>query len=308
MDSKMRKLWSIESAQDAIKAAFFSRLILASSDPKNDWLHFSQIRAIISNSEGKIGDRTLSRALKRLLDMGQIKQRREGKYSFYCLVISKPDMTKAFARAESSSLETAGAIGGWGEATEGWALFGVPETIPLKFRSRFRTMCKLHQKELRETLLDLWDECTDSILKPARNKVPRSVFLAGERALIRLFDYQLLGMEGISNASRIWKLIENAAPGTLSASRKLLGLNPQVKTPLEEVIALTTARIANKDLREVRSEVEMELRRFLKEIQSALDAFKPIWEVLSPRQKERASQMLGAVSQMTASITSVVHP
>ncbi len=304
----MSRLWSIERAQDAIKAAFFSRLILASSDPENDWLRFGQIRTIISNSEGKIGDRTLSRALKRLLDMGQIRQRREGKYSFYCLVISKPDMTKAFARAESSSLETAGGIGGWGDVTEGWAVFGVPDMIPLKFRNRFRTMCKLHQEDLREALFDLWDECIDSILKSVRNKVSKPVFLAGEKAIIRLLDFQFLGIEGVSNSSRIWQLIENAAPGTLSAFTKSLGLNPSVKTPLEEVIALMTARITSKDVREVRPEVKLELSRFLKEIQSASDALKPIWEVLSPRQKERASRMLGAISQMTASITSVVHP
>ena len=168
MDSNRGKFWTIEKAQGAVKATFFSRSVLTPGGPEKVWLRFTQIRDAVSASEGKIGDRTLSRALKSLLNSRELNRRQEGRASLYALVIPKSAFVIALAHAEGAAVESAGAIGGWGDGSEGWAVFGVPKDVPHKYRGRLRRECLRHQTSLREVLDDVLSEYVDSVLRRPR--------------------------------------------------------------------------------------------------------------------------------------------
>jgi len=307
MDSRKTRYWTVERAQGAVKSAFFSRSILTPGDPEDFWLRFTEIRAAISLTEAKIGDRTLSRALRSLLAVGHLKKKTEGKFSFYGLVIQKPELVKAFARAEGAAIESAGTIGGWGDGTEGWAVFGVPPIVPRRFRSRVRSECLHHQDALREVLEDVWDEWIDGILKPARRRVPKAVYKTGERGILRLLEIQLQGIEGLAYSARLWQLVEQTVPGTLTSFRKSLFPNATSEVPIGEGISLLASKVTGQPIEEVRPEVEKALGLVQKQIQKAANSFKPLWDALTPKEQERAGTRLQAASAITANLTSVVH-
>lgn len=297
----------MERAEGAVKAAFFSRSVLTPGGPEKFWLRFTQIRDAVSADEGKIGDRTLSRTLKSLLSSGQLKKREEGKASLYGLVIPKPALVKAFAHAEGAGVEWAGTIGGWGDGSEGWAVFGVPEGVPRKYRSRLRKECLRHQASLREVLDEVLSEYVDAVLRPARKRVLPKVYKAGEKGLARLLEIQLLGIEGVAYSSRIWQLVERTVPGTLAAFRKTMfpGVSPEI--PVGEGIALVISKLGSVPIESVRPEVEIELGRLQKQVEEAAASVGPLWESLTHSEQERASRRLHTASTMTAALTSVVH-
>jgi len=303
----MARIWTIERAEGAVKAAFFSRSVLTPDGPEKVWLRFTQIRDAVSANEGKIGDRTLSRTLKSLLSSGQLTRREEGKAALYGLVIPKPALVKAFARAEGAAIESAGAIGGWGDGSEGWAVFGVPESVPHKYRGLLRAECLRHRASLRDVLDDVLSEYIDSVLRPARKRVSRNVYKAGAKGINDLLEIQLLGIEGVTYSSRIWQLVESTVPGTLNAFRKTVipGVTPEI--PLGEGVALVVSKIGGVPIEEVRQEVEKELGQVQKRVEAAAASFKPLWESLTHAEQERASRRLQAASTMTAALTSVVH-
>lgn len=307
MDSQKTRYWTIPKAQGAVKAAFFSRSIMTAGGPEDVWLRFTEIRDAVSATEAAIGDRTLSRALKALLAAGQLKRKVEGKSSLYGLVILKPDLVKAFARAEGAAVESAGSIGGWGDGTQGWAVFGVPPIVPRRFRSRMKEACYRHQETMREVLYDVWDEWADAVLKPARKRVSRSEYKAGERGLLKLFEIQLQGIEGLAYSSRLLRLVEQTVPGTVSSFQKSIFPNASAQIPIGEGLALIASKISGQPLEEVRPEVERGLDLAQKQAQRAAALFKPIWDTLTPKEQERAGRRLQVASLMTASLTSVVH-
>ena len=307
MDSKRGKFWTLEKAEGAVKAAFFSRSVLTPGGPEKVWLRFTQIRDAVSAGEGKIGDRTLSRALKSLLNSSQLKKRQEGRASLYGLVIPRSALVNAFARAEGAAVESAGAIGGWGDGSEGWAVFGVPEGVPRKYRGRLKTECLRHQTSLREVLRRCPSEYVNSVLRPARKRLPRKVYKAGEKGILNLLEIQLFGIEGVAYSSRMWQLVEKTVPGTLAAFRKTMLPNISPEIPVGEGIALVLSKLGGVPIEEVRQEVERELGRLQKRAEAAAASVKPLWEALTHAEQERASRRLQAASAMTATLTSVVH-
>ena len=171
LDRERGKFWTLERAQGAIKAAFFSRGLEAFGGGGALWLRFGELRIQVSKNEGPIGDRMLSRALRGLVANGHLLKKREGKASLYSLVISRSDRIKSFARAENAAIETAGTLGGWAEPEEGWSVYGVPEVIPRKYRAQIQKACLEHQAGLREILDSIWEDALASISKPARGRV-----------------------------------------------------------------------------------------------------------------------------------------
>ncbi|MGH9917407.1 MAG: hypothetical protein ACRD6W_00830 [Nitrososphaerales archaeon] len=270
-------------------------------------MRFTDIREAISLTEAKIGDRTLSRALRPLLAAGQLRRRAEGKFSYYGLVVQKADAVRAFARAEGAAIESAGTSGGWGDGAEGWAVFGVPPIVPHRFRSRFKRECLRHQGRLRAVLDEVWDEWIDAVLKPARRRVPKGIYVAGEKGILKLLEIQLQGIEGIAYSSRIWQLVEQTVPGTLASFQKSLFPNAASGVPIGEGISLLVSKVSGQPIEEVRTQVEDGLGLVQKRIQMAANAFKPLWDALTVKEQERAGRRLQSASAMTASLTSVVH-
>ena len=307
MDSEKTKYWTIAKAQGAVKASFFSRGFLVSKGVGEVWLRFTEIKQIIAATEGPVGDRTLSRALAGLVGQNRLKKKIEGKFSLYSLVIPWPERVRAFARAEAAAVEGAGSIGGMGDSTEGWAVYGIPDIIPKSYRRRFKKECFRHQEVLREVLYDIWEKCFDAILKPVRKRVSRKIFRDGEKALEYVMEFQMVGSSGLGYAARFWGVVEGTIPGAQRAFQLGAGLTFAPEATFPERVSAIVSWTASRPIEEVRSEVNKEFARLQNRIQKAGLSFKVLWDNLTPREKARAERILQAATVMTACLTSVVH-
>ncbi len=307
MDSEKSRYWTIPKAQAAIRATFFSRGLALHGEEEEVWLRFSEIRRVIGTTESPIGDRTLSRALSGLVEAGGLRKKAEGKFSLYALVIQLPERIKAFAQSDAKSIEAAGSVGMRGDSSEGWAVYGVPEALPKKYRARFRKAGLAHQGILRRILEDVWEEATVAVLRPARRRVSRKTYREGERALTVLGEFQVVGSMGLGYGTRVWGVLEGAVPGAMRSFQQGMGLTSLSEASLPEIISKLVSQIASRPIEDVRPQVDLQLKRFLRKIEKADAAFKPIWGALTPREKERAGRRLQAARILTASLTSVVH-
>jgi Flp pilus assembly CpaF family ATPase len=86
-----------------------------------------------------------------------------------------------------------------------------------------------------------------------------------------------------------------------------MGLTNPSEATLPETISKLVSQIAGRPIEDVSPHVDLELARFEKRLKKADAAFKPLWEVLTRREKERAARRLQAARILTASLTSVVH-
>lgn len=303
----MKRFWTVEKAQDAIRAAFFSRSIFSAEGPESVWLRFKEIRQAIGQDQGEIGDRTLSRALGSLVKVGRLRRRREGKASLYSLVLKRPELASALAKAEAGAVEFAGGLGGWGDSTEGWAIFGVSEIVPRRYRQGLRKECLRHQSALRDFLSDIWEEASGALVGPSKKRLEPKIWRKATDALHKLLKMQLEGIEGLAYSARVWKLVETAAPGTLAAYQKALAPSGVSEIPLGEGLALVASKIGGRPVDDIRPEVERELAKLHARGQRLASAINPLWEVLTPKERERAGRRLQAASTMAANLTSVVH-
>jgi hypothetical protein len=307
MDSQKTRYWTIPKAQVAVKASFFLKEMTSPGVGPDVWLRFTQIREIISRAEGTIGDRTLSRALAGLVASGNLKKKAEGKYSLYSLVRRRADEVKAFARAEAAAIEGGGALGGWGDSSEGWAVFGIPEVIPGRYRSELRKECLRHREELRIVLDEVWDDAVEAILRPSRGRVSRRAFKGGEKGFENLLELEVLGSLGLGYGARFWGIAEGFVPKAPQAFQRTLGLSFAPEATVQERISVFFSKLAGKPVEEIRPAVEKEFARLEKRIRLAAAAAQPLWDSLSLKEKELAGRRLQAASAMTAALTSVVH-
>lgn len=197
MDSERSRFWTIEKAQGAVKASFFSRIIVPRKGDEDLQLRFTQIQQLVSRTEGQIGDRTLSRALAGLVQSGVLQKKVEGKFSLYSLgPTNRSVRVKAFAHAEGAAIDSAGAIGGVGDVARGWGVYGVPDIFSRRLRGRLRKECLRHQESLGRVFDDVWDETIDSILRPVKGRVSGKAFKQGGKAIEELLELQTIGSLG----------------------------------------------------------------------------------------------------------------
>jgi hypothetical protein len=307
MDSQKSRYWTIPKAQAAVRATFFSRGLAPRGDAEDVWLRFSEIQRIIATTESPIGDRTLSRALAGLVEAGGLRKKTDGKFSLYGLVIRLPERIRAYSQAEAKAIEAAGTVGMTGDSSEGWAVYGVPEILPKKYRARFRKAGLAHQATLRKILEDVWDEAALAVLRPARGRVPRKVFRDGEKAITVLEEFNVLGSMGLGYGARFWGMTEGAVPGALRAFQTGMGVATSSEASLPELVSKLVSQIADRPIEDVRPDVNLEIERYQKKFERADKGFKPLWEALTSREKGGASRKLQAARILTASLTSVVH-
>jgi len=307
MDSEKSRYWTIPKAQASVRATFFSRGLAPNGEEEEVWLRFSEIQRFIGITESPIGDRTLSRALAGLVETGGLRKKTEGKFSLYALVIQLPERIKAFVQSEAKAIEAAGDVRMRWDSSEGWAVYGVPEILPKKYRARFRRAGLAHQAALRRILEDAWDEAALAVIQPARGRVPRKALRDGEKAITFLEEINVLGSLGLGYGTRFWGMTEGAVPGALRAFQRGMGLTNPSEATLPETISKLVSQIAGRPIEDVSPHVDLELARFEKRLKKADAAFKPLWEVLTRREKERAARRLQAARILTASLTSVVH-
>jgi len=307
MDSQKTRYWTIPKAQEAIKASFFLKEMTSPGEGVELWLRFTQIRDIISQAEGAISDRTLSRALSGLVGSDNLRKRSQGKYSLYSLVRARADEVKAFARAEAAAIESGGALGGVGNSSEGWAVFGIPESMPRRYRRAFRKECLRHRDQLRDVLDEVWGDAVDAILRPSRSRVSHRVFKAGEKGVEDLLELQVLGSIFLGYGARFWGIAEAFVPKAPQAFQRALGLTFAPEATVQERMSVLLSKLAGKPVDEIRPVVDEEFSKIGRKIRSAAAATQPLWESLTPKERERAGRRLQAAGAMTAALASVVH-
>ena len=307
MESKKSRYWTIPKAQEAIKSTFFLKEMTSPTEESDGWLRFTQIRALISQTQGKIGDRTLSRALSALVAGGNLRKKTDGKYSLYSLVRKHADEVVAFANAEAAAIQGSGKLGGWGDSREGWSVFGIPESVPRRYRVQFKKECLEHQDKLRRLLEEIWEDAVEAVLGPSKGRVAPKVFRAGEKAIDDLLELQVLGSLILGYGVRFWGIAEGFVPNAPMAFQKGLGLTFAPEASVEERMSVFFSRLAGKPVEEIRPTVDKEFARVEKKLRMAAAATQPLWDSLTPKERERAGRRLQAASAMTASLTSVVH-
>lgn len=308
MDSKRTRYWTIEKAQGAVKAAFFSRWLSQPGPEAEARLRFTEIKQLISNSDGSIGDRTLSRALSGMAKAGQLR-REDGanRRSPYTLIITRADRVSAFAHAEGSAIEGAGKVGGLGDSSEGWAVFGVPDILSRTYRRKFKAACLAHREELGGILDEVWGDCADAVLKPARQRVSKADYRRGEKALGQLAELCAVGALGLGYAVRFWTIVERSAPGSGRIFQQEVGVPAGPEASLTDALSAVLAHFAGRPVDEIQTAVQAEYAKLTEKLEQDGAAVQVLWETLKPREKARAGARLQAAAVLTAALTSVVH-
>lgn len=303
MESEEGKRWTLERAEGAVKAALFYRetATLHSSEPAR--LRFSEIREIVGKREGLISDKTLTAALDALVGKGQIKRDRQGSATFYTLGIPDEEKIRSQARMDANAIERAVQLGGYSQVQEGWAVYGVAPGLPKRVGDKLREEALRHQARLRAILDDLWGEALDAILLPSKKRLKGSVHREGRRALQELVRAHAVGSMSIAYGVRFWQVVEGTVPGAAQAFREGLGVTWAPETPLPQRMSAVISKLADIPLEEIQPEMDKMMTR----IPKLGLAVKPLWESLTPREKERAGRRWGLATAMAMNLTSVVH-
>lgn len=304
MDSS--KGWTLQRAQGAIEAAFLFRESLEPAAPDGfrlAQLRFTEIRDIINSRERKIGDRTLARAIDNLLKRGELIRETEGKTILYSLAYPEAGWIRAYARMDSASIERSGELGGVYNVTEGWAVYGIPGHLSREADKMLVGEVRRHKKELDHIVVIEWDKFVDSILTPAKKRLSSEVVDRGRDALSSLTTVNIREALDLAFAIRLWKAIEMGIPTPGSGSKGVM-YDWIASSPFSERIPIAFAKIGGavatkKDQAELEKRLDRARRLGL--------AIKPLWDVLTPKEQEKASEGWLCATTMTARMTSVIH-
>lgn len=302
-DSGRAKFWTLERAQGAVKAAFFAKEVLSEDSDTEPELRFSELQAFILANERPIGDRTLSRALSALIAKGHLRKIGARRSTVYRLESPREERVKAIARSDSSWLERSAQIGGIGDGERGFAFYGIPDVLREQYRPRLQRAALRHQTAIREILFDAWGECINAIVKPTRTRLPKAVWVKGRRAVERNTKLLIVGGLGEGAASRLWQTLEGTVPGALQTYQRTLGLSFGPETPMNDRLAIAFAKITGVQRGDIQPHIDRALKRALADGERS----QPLWEALTPRERERAGTRAAAAMAMTTFLTSVVH-
>ncbi len=128
--------WSMPEAESAIKASFFSKI---AEGVVPDSLRFSEIRGIIRESR-PISDRTLSRALRQLVDRGELRQAADKSYE-RAVKWERKDRIDVVVAADKLSIDAGASVGSIADQAAGWTIYGIPFGKPRQLRPKTPSRC-----------------------------------------------------------------------------------------------------------------------------------------------------------------------
>lgn len=201
--------WSMVDAENAIKASFFSRMAEGVVPEK---LRFSDIRSIIRDSR-PISDRTLSKALRQLVDKGELRKAPNGSYE-RAVKWERKDRIEVAVAADKLSIDAGASVGSISDQRAGWTIYGIPFGKPRGLRPRLRLAAIRFQEEVDSILGEAAEGVTDSALAKARKRG----LSAGDsrnfkRILLEAFDYwESLRVEHLDSYAWLF-VMEKVAPG-----------------------------------------------------------------------------------------------
>ena len=202
--------WSMQEAENAVKAAFFSNLH-EGSVPES--LRYTQLRRRIT--EGRtISDRTLARALKILQEKSQLRKVEDGGYQL-SPQFERKDREDVIVASDRMSIDAGLALGVVGSQDEGWSFYGVPLGKPRELRPQLRQAAIRFQEEVDGILREQADLIVERTLGRARRRgLPSKQAKGIRRILMDIFEFlESLRVEHLDSFSWVF-VMEKIAPGS----------------------------------------------------------------------------------------------
>jgi len=196
-------------AESAIKASFFSKI---AEGVVPDSLRFSEIRGIIRESR-PISDRTLSRALRQLVDRGELRQAADKSYE-RAVKWERKDRIDVVVAADKLSIDAGASVGSIADQAAGWTIYGIPFGKPRQLRPKLRLAAIRFQDEVDAILREEAERIASSTLARGRKRGLSSMeFKNIKRILLEAFEYwESLRVEHLDSFAWLF-IMEKIAPG-----------------------------------------------------------------------------------------------
>jgi hypothetical protein len=306
MESNRKKVWTIPRLQGAIKAAFLARAVQERKEEFEIELRYRDLKSLLSVTEGAVSDRSLSRALAGLVASGHLKKQGTGKKTRYRIFIPRPDRIGAYAKSDGTSIAVGAKIGAVGRIDEGWAFYGVPESLANRLRPVLRQEANLFRDRVSDALDDFAGHVIHKIIVQARGRLPRRAIRAGEEGLWQVLQQSTLLAMLSFGGSRFWDWIDQTHPGALQFVRKNLGLE-QVGTAghpgsVDDLVRVWTLLTGIPEAK-LRLGIERETKAFGRHVEAA----NRLLQALPPSKREKAAKELGDLSPLGGALSAVVH-
>lgn len=203
--------WAIEDAENAVKGSFFVKL---HEGVAHESLRYAEIRTAIGEKR-EISDKTLSRALARLVERGELRKRDDGAYE-PVFNVERKDTLQIIAAADRLSIEAGAVVGMIGDQERGWTVYGIPKGKPHELRPKLRRAVIGLQEEIDHILRREATSIADKALRKARARGLSARDAASiRRILAGVFEFwETLRFEHLGAFA--WALImDRMAPGVL---------------------------------------------------------------------------------------------
>ena len=286
---------------NAVRASFFAKL---HEGVAHESLRYAEIRTAIREKR-PISDRTLSKALARLVADGKVRRRSDGAYELV-IKFERADTAAVLVAADKMSIDAGATIGIVGSQDQGWTVYGIPRGKPPGLRSRLRRAIDDFQGEVDYILRAAADAVVGKTLKKARSRrLGTRDATRIRRILMQVFDFwETLRFEHLGSFA--WAVVmERLAPGVLPQIMEKLvrppvgieedlkaGLSPHksmAKRPQEWVPYLS--RLYSQDTDSVRKAWP----RFLAEAEEGAAAIELLRGHLTKREWQRFGQRWSSI-------------
>lgn len=269
-------------------------------------LRYRDLKSVLSVTEGAVSDRTLSRALAGLVKSGHLKKQGTRKQTRYRVFIPRPDLIAAYAKSDGTSIAVGAQIGAVGRLDEGWAFYGVPESLANKLRPILRREANAFRQRLSGVLDEFAEKAIHKIVLQARGRLPRVEIRAGEEGLWKILQQSTILAMLTFGGNRFWDWIEQTHPGALRLVRKSFGIDPGTpprnEVQVDDLVRVWTILTGIPEAT-LRLGIETETRAFERHVKAA----NRLLQALPPSRRARAVKELGDLSPLGGALSGVVH-
>lgn len=306
VESARGRIWSPSRLQNAIKAAFFARAVELGKAESLILLRYSDIKRIIGAGEAPVGDKSLSRALRDLTTKGYLTRREAGREVYYRLKIPRADRVAAFAKSDSTGIQSAAQLGGVGDLTEGWAFYGIPDLARARLKVPFRRAALMFQQEIREAMDHVIERVLSKAFQRARSRLTPRELRQVDRALRHILELQLTGATALIRGELGWRNLETIIPGSLAAWKRKLGIPSEVPPIAEgwtDAHSESLAKALGVPPSEVKDLVLVEQRK----LERAGPLVVKFFRAQGKREAQKLARELDAIVTSAIALTSVVR-
>jgi DNA-binding MarR family transcriptional regulator len=293
MDSDSTKRWSIDEAEDTVKAVF---LINAKDEDQLPKLRYTDIMIAISAQGRPISPKMLTEALGSLVDKGQMTFERSEldlREKLYSLVpLKREQVVQLMSSMDMARISKGKGIGAIADPDEGWSYYSVPVNVKNRVRPRLRAEAKAFRKKVIAILDDEMDLFLDDLEHRVRGRLPKRQVREGLEACALI----LISAEEVGKAESLLLSVEKVIQEFMPGSVKMLESIGRTVVDTERALLTTMFGLTNKEYDEA-----MKLR------EDTYNKVRTIFDKLSTRDKGRFSERLTSLMVLRSSLSAVVH-